>query len=360
MDPTPQPRPSWRAIILGLVAALAGGLTIGIAVTDNGVDIRVGKPHTVEVQAPPAVIAVDGPDRDAKPDDPVKVTPAAQEYVENLTEHPADLADKPGLPPLKGLGPVGPVAVLEPPFASDTVPGCKTRTLPTNWSARAPGAQVQALALHYTAGPDMPNSRADVDGLTTYGSNPSAAVSWHGNLDKDGNCDINVPYRYKAWTIAGLNSVTVNYEVHGRGEAPYLRPAGYRELARIWVDFHRRYPYIPLRLGATDGNCHVTRTGIITHWMGGPCSGGHVDIKPLAIEAVIAELARYVEAASCSVRCHRSRELRAKHRRTHQRIAKRDCHRHQGAGYCETLRHRNKAVHLAARREHVSLRGTYR
>jgi hypothetical protein len=34
----------------------------------------------------------------------------------------------------------------------------------------------------------------------------------------------------------------------------------------------------------------VTRTGIITHWMGGPCSGGHIDIRPYDIVKVIAEI----------------------------------------------------------------------
>lgn len=309
------------------------------------------------VQPPPAVIAVDGPDKDAKADDPVHVTPRAAE-VEQTLAAAADrgtndlVAKKHGIP----LAPVhpGPVAQLEPPFASDTVPGCRTRILTTNWSARAPGVRVEALEFHFTAGPDIPNSRADVDGLTAFGNQPSSAVSWHGNVDKDGNCDYNVPYREKAWTIAGLNSATVNFEVAGKGERPYLRPAGWREMARVWVDFHRRYPYIPLALGATDGHCHVTKPGIMTHVMGGPCSGGHTDINPIPIREVIATLARYVaalEAQRCNARtaCKMGRRHAAVHRQLRAECG------HAQTSPCQRLRARNAYMHRYARAHHLTL-----
>jgi hypothetical protein len=144
--------------------------------------------------------------------------------------------------------------------------------------------------LHYTAGPDIPNSRADVDGLTAFGNQASSRVSWHFNMDKDGNCDYNVPLRSKAWTIANLNSYTINIEVAGRGEAPYLRPAGYRKLAMIIHQVRQAYPGIKLQLGQTDGHCHPTRGGIDSHYRGGPCSGGHTDIKPHDLNAVIARI----------------------------------------------------------------------
>lgn len=355
-----QKKNPWRLLAAVLV------IVVGLLAGDSTHMKTVRPPAVTQQAAPPSVIAVDNADADAQPDNPVTLTPKARDVAQTLASGAAtgtnDLMPKEHAgPPLSGKV-TGPVAKLLPPFASDTVPGCRTRTLTANWSYRAPGTRVEAFSLHYTAGPDVPNSRSEVDGLTAFGDNPSSAVSWALNLDKDGNCDYNVPYRYKAWTIAGLNSVTVNAEIAGRGDAPYLRPAGYRELARIWVDFHRRYSYIPLALGATDGHCNITRPGIITHWMGGPCSGGHIDIKPLDIVAVIATLRKYVAAINCNAHCHQARRLRGIHRRTHQRFRKNDCNPHPGVvrhGYCDTLRKRNAAAHRAARRAHVSLAGTY-
>jgi hypothetical protein len=281
-------------------AVLAVGVTIVVGqptTHHHMVTVHVGG-KTITTSSPPTAIVVHGTATTPTPTKVVQLTPTAQSVATNLATGAVkgtnDLKPRetPSLPPLSG--PItSPVAQLQPPFAADSVPGCRTRFLTTNWSARASGIRVGALALHYTAGPDIPNSRADVDGLTAFGNNPSSRVSWALNMDKDGNCDYNVPFRYKAWTIAGLNSATVDIEVAGKGDAPYLRAGGYRELARIWVDFHRSYPYIPLRLGAVS-NCNMTRTGIITHWMGGPCSGGHVDIKPLDLNAVISTLRTYV------------------------------------------------------------------
>lgn len=328
--------------------------------------------HTATVAAPPAVIAVDGADKDAKPDDPVALTPKARDVATELAvgaeKGTNDLNPVKHDIPLAGssvhVGANGqilkvvPVARLEAPFASDSVPGCRTRTLTTNWSARAPGVRIEALELHYTAGSDIPNSRSDVDGLTAFGNQPSSAVSWHLNLDKDGNCDYNVPYREKAWTIADLNSATVNIETAGRGEGPYLRPAGYRELARIWVDFHRRYPYIPLRLGATDGHCNVTRPGVMTHVMGGTCSGGHVDINPLAIRGVIATLRVYVaklRPRPCAKRtaCRMGR----RHAEVHKAITAK-CHGEPAKTHvpaCRRLRARNAYMHRYAAKHKLVL-----
>lgn len=352
--------PLTHAIAALLAAVLAAGVTIAVEPgPHHRVVIHIGK--TATVSAVPNVIAVDNADANATPDNTVTVTPKARDVAQTLATGAAagtnDLKprEKPNLPPLSG--PItGPVAQLQPPFASDSVPGCRTRFFTTNWSARAAGATPRAFWLHYTAGPDVPNSRSDVDGLTAFGNNPSSAVSWHFNMDKDGNCDYNVPLRYKAWTEAGGNSTGISIEVAGKGDAPYLRPGGYRELARIYLEIKRRYN-IPLRVGALS-NCSVTRTGIVTHWMGGPCSGGHVDIKPFDLYQVVRILSQYVAQAECSKRCHRERDLRARHKITHARLRKNHCtpKRH---GYCDRLRSRNAAIHKAARREHISLKGTY-
>lgn len=351
----------WRHLLAGVLAALAAGAGLGVVIDDDGhghrtITVSVGKRDAIAV---PTTIAVDGPDKDAKADDTVKLSPEARATAAGFAIAPRDLtADTPTAVPLSGSGDLGPIAKLAPPFAADEVAGCRTRFLRNNWSYRVAGAKVSLLWLHYTAGPDKPNTRAEVDGLSAYGNNPSTRASWHINLDKDGNCDYNVPFRYKAWTEGNANSTGIGVEVHGTGTAPYLRPAGYRRLARIYLAVKRAYG-IPLRLGAVS-SCTPTRSGIVTHWMGGACSGGHYDIKPLAIEAIIRELRKYVAEAECSSRCQRAKALRAKHRRTHERFVKNRCNRPKGIvrhGYCDTLRARNKAVHAAARRERISLKG---
>jgi N-acetyl-anhydromuramyl-L-alanine amidase AmpD len=107
-------------------------------------------------------------------------------------------------------------------------------------------------------------------------------VSWHFGIDREGHCAYNVPITQKAWTISGLNSQTVNLEIVGTGHEPDYAGPGIKKVAAV-VGRIGRIEHIPLSLGATDGHCNVTRRGIITHWMGGPCSGGHIDIKPYDI-----------------------------------------------------------------------------
>lgn len=273
------------ALLVALVAVGIVGLSVDWTTTDDG---QGNKRHRFAIH-------IDGPDRDAKPDDVVVLSPRAVEVKRDLVAAPGDLvADKPDAPPLAGAGQQIDEGVIPAPFAADEIEGCRTRFLSTNFSARGVDpSRVVLFELHYTAGADIPNSRAEVDGLTAFGDRASSRVSWHFNMDKDGNCDYNVPLRLKAWTIAGLNPYTINIEVAGRGEAPYLRPAGYRKLALIIRQVRKAYPGIKLALGATDGNCHPTRGGIDSHYRGGPCSGGHTDIKPRDLAAVIATLRRY-------------------------------------------------------------------
>lgn len=266
--------------------------------------------------------AVDTADPDSKPDTDLQLTERAENVAQGFVNNPKDLSNA-GPIPLSGTGVQKNVGVVPFPQAADELFPCRTRFLKTNFSTRSvPLSKVIIFELHYTAGSDIPNSRSDVDGLTAFGNRASSRVSWHVNMDKDGNCDYNVPLRLKAWTIANLNSYTINIEVAGRGESPYLRPAGYRALAKVIEQVHAAYPGITLRMGATDGNCHPTRGGIDTHWRGGPCSGGHSDIKPQDLANVIAQ----IKAASGpqfppitvkqKVRCHELRVIRSRAKRT--------------------------------------------
>lgn len=319
-------RPPWLVVVLAVLALLVGGGAITVAVTDDGTNKQV----KVSVDRSPAIgetTAVDTADPDNKPDTDLKLTERAENVAQGFVNNPKDLSNA-GPVPLSGTGVQKGVGKVPFPMAADELAPCRTRFLQTNFSSRgvSPG-QVVLFEFHYTAGPDIPNSRADVDGLTAFGNRASSRVSWHINMDKDGNCDYNVPLRLKAWTIANLNPVTINVEVAGRGEAPYLREGGYRSMAAVIKQVRRAYPGIKLQIGASS-NCRPTRGGFDTHWRGGPCSGGHSDIKPLALEQVVAKLKTYLAPAPITkeqrARCGELNRLRRKAARPHTTLSKRE------------------------------------
>lgn len=259
------------ALLAMLLAAL--GITVSVVVTREGGD----RPSSVTVK-------VDGADADRKRDDKLVVTPAAQEVRHDLAES-SDVSA-----PMRGPD-ASRAGVVTGPLASQEWPGCKTAFVGSFSSRR--GVKPSALALHYTAGANTVGW-ADVDGLTAYSNRAANQVSWHFSVDREGHCAYNVPVTEKAWTIAGLNSQTINIEVVGTGrDSTYAGSAGLAKLTAITLRIRRVYG-IPLRLGATDGNCRVTRSGIITHWMGGPCSGGHHDIRPYALVPLIAHFQKAV------------------------------------------------------------------
>jgi N-acetylmuramoyl-L-alanine amidase len=360
---------AWAKLISALAIAIATVLTSLAAVTGQFEgDTKYVEPTTDELvhqvkDAVPGAIVVDGADQDAKKDDVVPIGPDAQEVAAQIAVEENDLAGD-----LVGDQPTGPVAQLEPPFASEEVPGCRTRFLRTNFSGRF-GAAIKWIAPHYTAGRDIPGSRADVDGLTAYGNNPAARVSWHFNIDKDGNCDYNVPLRYKAWTISNANPPTVNFETAGQGEAPYLREGGYRQLARIWKYVHEAYPGIPLRVGSVS-NCSSGANGWITHWMTGACGGSHSDIRPHELSVVVANVKRHLARLECDRKCKarrrqakvvagRDRKHRVLHAEYRERGCRRGVHEQRLRTYtrpeCRTLKRRSHAQHLGRTRAREKL-----
>jgi hypothetical protein len=282
----------------GRLTSLVAIVAIAAVAAIAGVSVVIDPDGTTTITPDrPDVTKVDGADRDAKADDPVVLTPRAEDVrdaiAKDVREGDSDLdPDEPGAPPLAGSKPPVAEGVIPAPHAADSIDGCRTRFMLDggNFSSRgvAP-ARVVLFELHFTAGPDVPNSRADVDGLTAYGNRSSSRVSWHFNMDKDGNCDYNVPLRLKAWTIADLNPYTINVEVAGRGEAPYLRPAGFRKLALIIRQVRRAYPGIKLAVGEAR-NCRPVRGGLDTHWRNGACAGSHSDIKPHDLAAIVRRL----------------------------------------------------------------------
>lgn len=298
--------------LFGVVLSLLVIVGVTVAVTDDpGTRTRTIK-VTVPTPTVPAVIAVDGADRDTKPDDPVRIGPNAAQVAQKVASNPAEYDMKPNV---RGKD-SGPIAHYDGPLATPHWPGCETHFLTTNWSNRT--APVRALAEHYTAGLNLPG-KADMNGLLAYASSPAAGVSWHFLIDAEGHCYYMVPVSKKAWTIGNLNSQTVNIETIGTGrEAAFpASPAGQFKLYMVSRRILKVYG-LPARLGAVS-NCVVTVTGIITHWQGGPCSGGHDDIHPYSIEALAANIAAFSQSKPISktarAKCTALNTLRRKARR---------------------------------------------
>lgn len=312
---------AWSILLASLSAAI---VAVIVALGAAGVfDDDTDQAPTAKQQAPiPAAIAVDGPDRDAQPDDAtVPLTnPETRELIAEIADEDRafDVFSEAG--ELRGEDRT-PVARSTGPLATPNFPGCTTRILPTNWSNRVvPMSEVDGVGLHYTAGGNLAGL-ADMNGLTGYASSPSAGVSWHFLIDAEGHCYYQVPLQNKAWTIGNLNSETVNIEVIQRGsEATYpAGSAGAAKLRSVVRELGRRLD-IPMRVGSVS-NCHVVTSGIVTHYQGGTCAGGHKDILDYSLAAAV----RMIAADPCGDRCHARRRQRkvvaarvARHDETHQ------------------------------------------
>jgi hypothetical protein len=349
--------PPLVAAILAVVLAISGAFTWEIIDEDKD-----GRPDRVIVKpkekpAVPVAVAVDGPDPDVKPDTPIILDRGAREVAQKVQETPEafDMAGD-----LRGTDENGPVAVIDGPLATPNFPGCTTRMLPTNWSNRTVSmSQVDGAGMHYTAGFNRPGL-SDMNGLTAYASSPAAGVSWHFLIDAEGHCYYQVPLGKKAWTFGNVNSQSYNIEVIGRGNESTF-PAGSpgkRKLIQVVREANRRLG-IPNRLGALS-NCSVTRSGIVTHWMGGACSGGHHDIRPYSIERLVGQ----IRNGGCNAKCQRKRErdarvrnLRNRNFTVHRDLRNRRCAplRQTKSRACVRLHKRHGAIHNAAKKEKVSL-----
>lgn len=348
------PEDVWVKRIAAVAAAIVSIVVALAAVGAFGDDKVPAQP--VLAQAPvPAAVGVDGPDADAEPDRALELDSKARQVVKDVAEAPGENDFGTGL---RGADST-PVAEHEGPLATPNFPGCTTRILPTNWSNRV--STVKAVGLHYTAGGNIAGL-ADMNGLTGFASSPSAGVSWHFLIDAEGNCYYSVPLDKKAWTIGNLNNETVNIEVIGRGNegtypASSAGAAKLREVVRRIADIYN----FPVRVGAVS-NCRVTRSGVITHWQGGSCAGGHVDIKPYDLTAVVRGL------AGCDARCKQQKVVAGrmrKHEATHAAYQKADCrgrlHRTKprllSRERCQQLKRRGHNQHAGIQRARKKLRG---
>jgi hypothetical protein len=270
------------AAIAAALIAIVMGVTI-VMVDDDG-DGRADRIIIERAPTVPNTVGVDGPDRDAEPDTVLKLDREAREVAQKVQATPEryDMAGG-----LRGRD-KAPVTPQVGPLATPSFPGCQTRILPANWSGS--GYAKRAVGLHYTAGLNRPGL-SDMNGLTAYASSSAAGVSWHFLIDAEGHCYYQVPLSSRAWTIGNLNGPTVNIEVIGTGrEATYpAGAAGQRKLSQVVRRIAKVYGF-PIRVGSVS-NCQVTRPGIITHWQGGSCAGGHSDIRPYDLAREVSQIA---------------------------------------------------------------------
>jgi hypothetical protein len=258
-------------VVMGVVVAIWAAVIVDLTA------------HDEEPKGQAISFRVDGPDNDRKPDDIVKAGGAAAEVLDQVQETPAQY-DFGGN--LRGKDPTK-EGTVSGPLAAPEWPGCKTRFTPVNFSSRT--APIKGFALHYTASAGR-DGWADMNGLAAYIASRAAGVSWHFLVDAEGHCYYMVPVNKKAWTIGNLNSQTINAEIIGTGqEATYAGSAGFQKITKIVRRAASIYGF-PVRLGAVS-HCIVTRPGIITHWMGGACAGGHVDVKPYNIATIVQRMA---------------------------------------------------------------------
>lgn len=165
------------------------------------------------------------------------------------------------------------------PLASTSYAGCKTRFV-RNQSSRN-GVTPQQFWVHYTAG------GGTVDTITALFDRASFQASSNFVHDRQGHCNYIVPTYRKAWTQAGANPFAISTEVINTGsQKPFMTKRGYRQLGRTIARVNHQFPSVRLQTGRVSG-CRPTRSGIVTHWMGGQCSGGHVDIRPFVLTPVI-------------------------------------------------------------------------
>jgi hypothetical protein len=171
--------------------------------------------------------------------------------------------------------------------ATQGVPGCRTEFV-ANQSSRL-GVRPTQFWLHYTVSHNIAGW-ADVNAIVKLFDTPSFQASSNFVLDGEGNCAYIVPIENKAWAQAGANRFAISFEIIDYGnESTYLPPAGMKKLQSVLQVLSQRTG-IPLVRGAVS-NCTPVKSGIVHHYDGGICAGGHHDIQPFNIDTVVKQIA---------------------------------------------------------------------
>lgn len=182
--------------------------------------------------------------------------------------------------------------------ATENLPaGCRARYV-QNQSDRG-GTKPRVITVHYPVAANRPG-RSDMDALAVWLNNPAAMVSYHRTYDWEGHCMANVPLARKAWAAVAFNRIGIHYSMMGRGrvDGKFAPPAALRKFAADIARTAKAYG-IPIQRAKVSGGT-VTRPGILAHGDLGAAGGGHVDITPWSIDAVIAEVKRQAGGSSSS------------------------------------------------------------
>lgn len=184
------------------------------------------------------------------------------------------------------------------PLASTSFKGCKPLFV-RNQSSRN-GVTPTTFWVHYTAGFGTINTIAALFDRASF------QASSHFVMERNGRCGYLVPTYRKAWTQAAANPIGVSVEViNTGGQKPFMTPTGDKALGNLIARVHHQFPGIKLQQGALSG-CRSTRPGIVTHWMGGQCSGGHVDIRPYSLKPIVKQARR----SNCTLYRHTKKSRR--------------------------------------------------
>lgn len=188
------------------------------------------------------------------------------------------------------------------PLAAPRQRGCVTR-LVGNFSSRH-GITPTQIWEHYTVSRNVVGT-ADVNAIVNLFDNPRFMASSHYVHDAEGNCALIVREVDKAWTQASANPHAISIENIAFGDEPaMIAGAPLRKLGRLHADIAMRWK-IPLVRGSVDTRtCAPLRAGVVQHADGGPCAGGHHDIKPFSLRPII-RAARQSFAPLCARRAAR-------------------------------------------------------
>lgn len=299
-----------RYTVIALLMAATAVYGVSIALTGDNTSSTV----TVTVNTPtgPTALTATPPDQ-ATHDGARDETPPgvdAEALNANLDQMD-DYAERDHLP-------------LNAPLAAPYQRGCRSM-FHNSYGSRG-GVAPRLFVYHYTVSPNLPGFR-DLLNLTAYAANSRNGVSWHFNIDQDGNCIYSVAEANKAWTQATMNRVSIGMEIINTGrERPLFTDRGLRRMARVVSDSALRWG-IPIRRGAIDRRtCTVTRSGQLDHRDLGACGGGHIDITPFDVDELIKAVRSYRRADTLRARrCAELRRIRRSstgHRWTAPKIAR--------------------------------------
>jgi hypothetical protein len=170
--------------------------------------------------------------------------------------------------------------------ATQGVPGCRTQFV-VNQSSRV-GVRPTQFWLHYTVSHNVVGW-ADVNAVVRLFNTPSFQASSNFIIDAEGNCAYIVPIENKSWAQAGANRFAISFEIIAYGnESTYLPKPGMDKLRSVLRVLSVRTG-IPLVRGAVS-NCTPVKSGIVHHYDGGVCAGGHHDINPFSMNTVVKQI----------------------------------------------------------------------